>query len=77
MRLPFGKLRVNRGHAKKCFLRNEAKFRRGAPIYVILPNEANFSKCFDLWSSLRDNVLGVEVGQFVTWLRLTPLEVGS
>ncbi len=46
--------------------------RRGGvlPIYVFLPNEANFLEYCAMWISLRDNVLEVQVCHFVTWLRL-------
>ena len=38
------------------------------PGYVKLPNKANFSECWTMWISLRDNVLEVQVCHFVTWL---------
>jgi hypothetical protein len=41
----------------------------GFPKPLELPNEANFSGCWRIWSGLRDNVLGTKVCHFVTWLR--------
>jgi hypothetical protein len=41
---------------------------RGAPIYVKLPNEANFLECWTVWIGLRDKMLVVQVCHFVTWL---------
>jgi hypothetical protein len=55
--LPSTLLRVNRVN------------REGRPIYVILPNEANFLEWVLLWIGLVDKWLRGQVGQFGTWLR--------
>jgi hypothetical protein len=40
---------------------------------AFLPNEANFSGCYVIWITLMDNALGVQLRQFVTWLRFTKI----
>ena len=43
------------------------------PIYVILPNEANFPGCLIVWIILMNKVLEAQVRRFGTWLRLPEL----
>jgi hypothetical protein len=42
-------------------------------LIIFLRNEANFSRCWSLWIRLMEKVLGVEVGQYDTWLRFAKL----
>jgi len=65
--VPFDKLRINRAGPS-----TPLRVNRGVrPVYLILPNEANFSECWRVWIGLRDKVLGVQMCHFDTWLRLS------
>jgi hypothetical protein len=50
------------------------RVNRGVPpVYVKLPNKANFPWCLNLRIGLMDKVLEVEVRQCVTWLRFAKM----